>query len=118
MSHYAHVVDGIVQSVIAAEEEFVQSNPPALGKWIQTSYNTHAGVHTQGGTPLRKNFAAPGYSYDAELDAFVPPRPFDSWILDSETAQWQPPWPAPDDDNMYAWDPTTANWKIYSQSQE
>jgi hypothetical protein len=117
MSHYAHVVDNRVQAVIVADQEFVQNNPPALGEWIQTSYNTHAGVHPEN-RPLRKNFAGLGYTYNAELDAFIPPRPYDTWVLNTETGQWQAPFPPPIDGNMYAWDPMTVNWKKYNFGEE
>ena len=91
MSHFAKVVDGVVTQVIVAEPEFfntfVDSSP---GEWIQTSYNTFAGQHPNG-TPLRKNFAGIGYTYDPVRDAFIPPKPSDSWVLNEETCQWEDP---------------------------
>ncbi len=76
MGHFAKVNNGIVEQVIVAEPEFfntfVDTSP---GQWIQTSYNTHGGVHKNGGTPLRKNYAGIGYTYDAQRDAFIPPKP-------------------------------------------
>ena len=77
----------------------------------QTSYNTHGGVHLLGGTPLRKNFAAVGYTYDAERDAFIPPQPWPSWTLDDDTCLWQPPTPYPDNGGMYTWDENTQTWE-------
>ena len=80
MAHYAKVLDGKVIQVIVAEQEFMNEfidNSP--GKWIQTSYNTKGNVHKLGGTPLRKNYAGIGFTYDKEKDAFIPPQPFASW---------------------------------------
>lgn len=112
MSHFAKVVDGIVAQVIVAEPEFFQtfvdSSP---GEWLQTSYNTHGGQHRNGGTPLRKNYAGVGYSYDRTKDAFIPPKPFASWVLNDTTCLWDAPTPMPTDDNVYEWDETTTSWK-------
>ena len=112
MSHFAKVVDGIVTQVIVAEPEFFQtfvdSSP---GEWIQTSYNTHGGQHRNGGTPLRKNYAGIGYSYDRTKDAFIPPKPYPSWVLNEETCLWGAPTPMPTDDKFYEWDETTTSWK-------
>lgn len=88
MSHFAKVLNGIVTQVIVAEAEFfdtfVDSSP---GQWIQTSYNTHGGQHPEN-RPLRKNFAGIGYTYDAERDAFIPPKPEGDYALDDETCLW------------------------------
>jgi hypothetical protein len=81
------------------------------GTWIKTSYNTVGGVHLTGGTPLRKNYAAAGYSYDAERDAFIPPKPFLSWLLDEESCRWEPPVAYPDDGKIYEWDEKNINWE-------
>jgi hypothetical protein len=111
MSHFAKVVDGIVTQVIVAEPEFfetfVDSSP---GEWIQTSYNTHGGVHSNGGTPLRKNYAGIGFTYDRTKDAFIPPKPFASWVLNEETCLWDAPVAMPSDGKMYQWDENTTNW--------
>jgi hypothetical protein len=111
MAHFAKVVDGKVSQVIVAEPEFfetfVDSSP---GEWIQTSYNTHGGVHTLGGTPLRKNYAGIGYTYDRTRDAFIPPQPFASWLLDEETCLWNAPVAMPDDGKIYQWDEATTSW--------
>ena len=80
------------------------------GTWIKTSYNTFGGKHLQGGTPLRKNFAGPGFSYDPERDAFIPPKPFDSWLLDEDTCLWNSPIPYPADGKNYYWDESLVNW--------
>jgi hypothetical protein len=88
VSHFAKIVNGIVTQVIVAEPEFfdtfVDSSP---GEWIQTSYNTHGGQHPEG-RPLRKNYAGIGYTYDAERDAFIPPKPEGDYALDEETCLW------------------------------
>lgn len=111
MAHFAKVNNGIVEQVIVAEPEFfdtfVDSSP---GQWIQTSYNTHGGVHANGGTPLRKNFAGIGYTYDAGRDAFIPPKPFASWTLNESTCLWGAPVAMPTDDKRYKWDEATTSW--------
>lgn len=110
MSNFARVFNGIVTQVIVAEPEFfdtfVDSSP---GEWIQTSYNTHGGQHPEG-RPLRKNYAGIGYTYDKERDAFIPPKPFDSWVLDEETCQWNAPVEYPRDGKEYYWDEKQVNW--------
>jgi len=117
MSHFAKVVDGIVTQVIVAEAEFFQtfvdSSP---GEWIQTSYNTHGGQHRNGGTPLRKNYAGIGYSYDRTKDAFIPPKPYPSWVLNDDTCLWGAPTPMPTDDKTYIWDETTTSWKELTEA--
>jgi hypothetical protein len=111
MSHFAKVVDGVVTQVIVAEPEFFQtfvdSSP---GEWIQTSYNTYGGEHKLGGTPLRKNYAGIGFTYDRVKDAFIPPKPFASWVLNEDTCLWDAPVAMPDDGKIYTWDEATVNW--------
>ena len=113
MAHFAKVVDNIVTQVIVAEPEFfdtfVDSSP---GTWIQTSYNTQGGVHTSGGTPLRKNYAGVGFTYDAAIDAFYAPQPYPSWTLDDETCLWNPPTAYPDDGKIYTWNESTTSWDL------
>ena len=112
MAHWAKIVDGKVVSVIVAEKEFfdtfVDSSP---GQWLQTSYNTQGGVHKNGGTPLRKNYAGIGYTYDAVRDAFIPPSPFASWTLNDNTCLWEAPVAMPTDGKAYEWDEATTSWK-------
>ena len=111
MSHFAKVENGIVTQVIVIEQDVLASGlwgDPA--SWVQTSYNTSGGVHSQGNTPLRKNYAGVGYTYDATRDAFIPPSPYASWVLDETTCQWQSPTPIPTDDKMYTWDEDTTSW--------
>lgn len=76
----------------------------------QTSYNTHGGVHALGGTPFRKNYAGIGYTYDPVRDAFVPPRPYASWVLNETTCLWGAPVAYPDDGKRYSWDEATTSW--------
>jgi hypothetical protein len=111
MSHFAKVVNGVVTQVIVAEPEFFQtfvdSSP---GEWIQTSYNTRGGVHANGGTPLRKNFAGIGYAYDVSRDAFIPSKRFASWVLNEETCLWEAPVQMPNNGKFYNWDEPTLSW--------
>ena len=128
MAHYAKVQNGTVTQVIVAEPEFfdsfVDSSP---GKWIKTSYNIRGGVYYDPNTNqpaadqsiidgdearLRKNFAGIGYTYDIERDAFIPPKPYDSWVLNEDTCLWDPPVPYPDDGNEYTWDEETTSWVV------
>jgi hypothetical protein len=80
--------------------------------WKQTSYNTLGGVHLSGGTPLRKNHAGIGYTYDEVRDAFIPPKPYNSWILNEDTCIWNAPVASPNDDNTYSWNESTLTWDI------
>ena len=111
MSHFAKVKDNIVIEVIVAEAEFfdtfVDTSP---GEWIQTSYNTIGGEHLLGGTPLRKNYAGIGFTYDATKDAFIPPQEFDSWTLNESTCLWECPVDYPDHSKMYGWNEETQTW--------
>jgi hypothetical protein len=111
MGHYAKVVDSKVTQVIVAEPDFfatfVDSSP---GEWIQTSYNTSGGVHVLGGTPLRKNYAGIGHTYDRERDAFIPPQPYASWTLNEDTCLWESPIPYPNDNKAYEWNESTQEW--------
>jgi hypothetical protein len=117
MGHFAKVVNGVVTQVIVAEPDFfdtfVDTTP---GEWIQTSYNTYAGEHTKGGTPLRKNFAGVGYLYMSNIDAFVPPKPYPSWILDEDRGVWNAPVERPNDGEQYSWDETNGEWVQISRS--
>jgi hypothetical protein len=112
MSHFAKIEDGIVTQVIVAEQDFINSG--AVGNaadWVQTSYNTHAGQHPEG-RPLRKNYAGIGYSYDAGRDAFIPPKPHNSWVLDEDTCLWNAPVAYPTDGNRYEWNESTTSWDL------
>jgi hypothetical protein len=80
--------------------------------WKQTSYNTHGGVHQLGGTPLRKNHAGIGYTYDEDRDAFIPKKPYNSWILNEQTCNWEAPVAYPTDGQRYQWNENLANWEL------
>ena len=120
MGHFAKVVDGKVVQVIVAEKEFVDtfvdSSP---GQWLRTSYNMRGGIHYEPNSDkprpdqsqaLRKNYAGIGYSYDPVRDAFIPPQPFPSWILDEQTCLWDAPKPMPTDGKPYRWDEAAQDW--------
>jgi len=107
MSHFAKIENGIVTEVIVAEQEYIDTID---GQWIQTSYNTLGNVHKLNGTPLRKNFAGIGYTYDSELDAFIPPKPYASWVLNEETCLWEAPTSKPTNGKKYDWNESTTSW--------
>jgi hypothetical protein len=111
MAHYAKVLDGKVVQVIVAEQDFIDNMVDTTpGKWIQTSYNTRAGVHRNGETPLRKNFAGVGMIYDKTRDAFYHPQPYPSWTLNEDTCIWEAPIAFPDDGEQYTWNEETQSW--------
>jgi len=118
MAHYAKVKEGVVTQVIVAEADFFDSFvDDSPGEWIQTSYNTHGGQHydpetgeVDDGTPLRKNYAGVGFTYDADRDAFYAPQPFASWTLNEKTCLWEAPVEYPDDGNDYIWNENITNW--------
>lgn len=115
MAHFAEVDNnGVVQRVIVvANKDTADANGNEMesigvafcqkllgGTWLQTSYNGN----------IRKNYAGIGYTYHADIDAFVPPQPFASWLLNTDTAQWEAPVPMPNDGEMYRWDEEVGNW--------
>ena len=117
MAHFAQLDDnnGVIQVIVVANAAiddlpFPESEPVGVSLcksiygqntlWLQTSYNGN----------FRKNYAGKGYSYNPSLDAFVAPKPYPSWILNPETAQWEPPIPYPNDGKMYRWDEDTTSW--------
>lgn len=106
MSHFAKVEDNIVTQVIVAEQDFIDT---LSGTWVQTSYNTKHGQHPNG-TPLRKNFAGIGYTYDSTKDAFIPPQKHPTWVLNETTCMWEAPVAKPDDGELYQWNRDTNNW--------
>ena len=122
MAHYAILDDNnIVTQVITGKDEglhvadweaYYQN---LTGKTCKrTSYNTTGGVHVGGGTPFRKNYAGIGYTYDESKDAFIPPKPFISWILNEDSCTWESPVPAPaTESNEYSyWDESTTSWIV------
>lgn len=111
MAHFAKVENGIVTNVIVAEQEFVDTLD---GTWIQTSYNTRYNQHRNDGYPLRGNYAGIGYSYLEDEDIFMPPKPFESWVLHTGNAAWVAPVdrpPEPEEDGKtWIWDEDTISW--------
>lgn len=120
MPHFARVVNEIVTQVVVSDPDFLSSiDNSSDGEWVQTSYNTRGGVHydPHTGNPsrdqtkaFRKNYAGIGYVYDKIRNAFIPPKPYDSWLLNTETCLWQSPVPIPDNDNQYQWDEKEQKW--------
>lgn len=118
MAHFAEVDEtNTVVRVLVVDDMYEEDGANFLanvcglgGRWIKTSYNTHKGKHTLGGTPLRKNFAGVGFTYDETLDAFIPPKVFPSHVFDEETCNWIPPVPYPTDGKVYAWNEDTFSW--------
>jgi hypothetical protein len=117
MAHYAFLDENnIVTEVIVGKDEgedginWEQWYGDFRGQVCKrTSYNTIAGVHNNGGIPFRKNYAGIGYKYQADIDAFVAPKPYASWTLD-DNAQWQAPTAMPTDGKMYSWNEQTLSW--------
>jgi len=115
MAHFAKLDENnIVTTVIVVDNDIATSESAGVtfinnlygtsDTWKQTSYNTVANTHLLGGTPFRKNYAGIGYTYDADKNAFIPPKPFASWVLDDTTCQWKAPIDVTDDsENSYYW---------------
>ena len=119
MAHFAEIDENnIVTRVLVVDndqedrgQEFLATDLGLGGTWIKTSYNTIAGVHSNGGTPLRKNYAGIGYTYDSVRDAFYAPKPFASWTLDEETCTWNAPTPMPvEEGKFFTWNEETISW--------
>lgn len=125
MAHYAFIDENnIVTQVITGRNEDDQTG--GILDWeeyygdffnqrcLRTSYNTYNNQHREGGTPFRGNYAGQGYSYIEEYDIFMPPKPYESWVLEVNTASWAPPipYPANEDGVEYVWDEDTTSWKI------
>jgi hypothetical protein len=136
MAHFAKLGTGnIVEQVIVVSNDIATTEQAGVNfinklnntrdVWKQTSYNTFAGLHKTGGTPFRKNYAGIGYSYDEQKDAFIPPKPYNSWILNENTCQWQSPIPYPitntqneinefgnPQNDLYKWNETNLTWDL------
>lgn len=116
MSHWAEINENnmVIRVVVGNDEDPDEGYQWLIdnlgGTWVKTSYNTIGGVHTLGGTPFRKNFAGVGFTYDAQRDAFIPPKLFPSWILDEDTCFWKAPVPHPGDGKVYRWIEENLNW--------
>ena len=123
MAHYAKIISNKVTQVIVAEQDFINTLP---GTWVQTSYNTHGNIHysqeldennkqipsTDQTKALRKNYAGIGYTYDSTRDAFIPPKQYNSWVLNETTCLWEAPSSKPNDDNEYQWNENTTSWEL------
>ena len=118
MAHYAlldrnnivvQVITGVDENEGVYDWELFYTQETRL-QAKRTSYNTQGGVHTGGGTPFRKNYAGIGYTYDAQRDAFIPPKPYPSWLLNEQTCLWEPPVAMPQDGKLYQWDEATTSW--------
>lgn len=111
MSHFAQIDENdIVTQVLVIEQDVIDTGTFGdPSSFIQTSYNTRGGVHTMGGTPLRKNYAGIGFKYDRQRDAFIPPKPFNSWSLNEDSCTWEAPVPRPTD-GVYSWDEDNLQW--------
>jgi len=130
MAHFAKLgVGNIIEKVevvsndVATTEQvgvdFLNNLYGTRDVWKQTSFNTRGGVHKTGGTPFRKNFAGIGYIYDQARDAFIPPKPFNSWTLNETTCLWESPIPEPtltqeqiDNNNYYRWNEENQTWDL------
>jgi len=115
MAHFAEIDDNniVLRVIVVANKDTADANGNEVesigvafcqrllgGNWVQTSYHGN----------IRKNYAGIGYTYDAAIDAFVPPQPYPSWVLNTNTAQWEAPVPYPTDGKMYSWDEATQSW--------
>lgn len=120
MAHYAFLDESnIVTEVIVGKNEGEEGTDWEVhygnfrGQTCKrTSYNTQGGVHTGGGTPYRKNYAGIGYTYDEARDAFIPPKPYPSWLLNEDTCLWEAPVAMPEDGERYRWDEATTSWVL------
>lgn len=115
MSHFAKLDENNVVVFVTRGRQEDDGKEQELSdrtgdRYVQTSYNTQGGVHINGGTPFRKNYAGIGYTYDPNRDAFIPPKPFESWTLNEDTCLWESPFPYPNDGGLYIWDETSVSW--------
>tara|TARA_R100000900_G_scaffold32182_1_gene26074 strand:- start:47 stop:430 length:384 start_codon:yes stop_codon:yes gene_type:complete len=110
------VVSNDIATTEQAGVDFLNTLYKTRNVWKQTSYNTIGGEHTLGGTPFRKNYAGIGFKYDQTRDAFIPPKPYDSWTLNEATCLWDPPVVKPDDGNLYNWNESTTSWDLIDNS--
>ena len=120
MAHFAYVENGFVTKVLVIEQDKIDTG--LFGdpkKFIQTSHNTHGGIYYTPNTnkpdpdqskALRKNYAGVGYFYESRRDAFIPPQPYNSWVLNDDTCLWDPPKPYPEDNEQYEWNEEQCNW--------
>jgi len=122
MAHYAFLNENnIVTEVIVGKDESNFNWEQQYGSFRgqlckRTSYNTYGGIHNKGGIPFRKNYAGIGYQYDQQRDAFIPPKPFNSWILNEDTCLWESPIPYPQDNNRYNWNEQNQSWDLIEEN--
>lgn len=112
-----HVVSNDVATTEQAGIDFLNNLYNTRDVFKQTSYNTYGGEHKLGGTPFRKNYATIGGRYDSSRDAFIPPKPHLSWVLNETTCQWEAPVAKPEDDNYYVWNEETKQWDLVDNSE-
>jgi len=126
MAHFAKLgSENIVEQVIVVSNDIATTEQAGIDfinqlyntndNWKQTSYNTQGGVHKLGGTPLRKNYAGIGYTYNEGKDAFIPPKPYSSWILNETTCFWEAPITYPTDGQRYDWNESTLSWDLVTE---
>lgn len=141
MAHFAQIgLNNVVKNIVVVDESFFEdgegnrSEENAIQRlinntghltWVQTSYNTRQGVYlnqdlepSTAKQPLRKNYAVIGGTYDPNRDAFIPLKPFESWVLNEDTCDWDPPTPYPDNGSYYDWDETTQSWVLWKTAEE
>jgi hypothetical protein len=118
MAHFAKIENNLVTEVLVVNNDLEHRGADFLvndlglgGTWIKTSYNTRGNVHVNGGIPFRKNYAGIGFSYDSNRDAFIPPKPYESWLLNEDSCLWEAPVAMPTDGKLYMWDEETLSWK-------
>ena len=119
MAHYAFLNNNIVTEVIVGKDEGEDNTDLEVhyGNFRnqvckRTSYNTQGGIHSSGGIPYRKNYAGIGYTYDEQRDAFIPQKPYASFILNEDTCLWEPPVPYPTDGEQYTWNEEDLQWSL------
>ena len=123
MAHFAKLgIGNKVENIVVVSDDIATSEQAGVDflnnlygtndVWKQTSYNTLKGNHLLGGTPFRKNYAGIGFKYDQTRDAFIPPKPFKSWILNETTCDWEAPVAIPDDGQRYIWNETNQSWDL------
>ena len=110
-----HVVNNDIATTEQAGVDFLNNLYQSRDVYKQTSYNTFGGEHLLGGTPFRKNYAGINYTYDQTKDAFIPPKPYNSWTLNESTCQWEAPIAYPNDDNNYKWNEETKQWDLINE---
>lgn len=115
MAHYAYLDDNnvVTQVIVGKDENDGDTDWEAYYGAKRTSYNTHGGVHADGGTPFRYNYAGIGFTFDPDFGpdgAFIPPQPFPSWTLNATTALWDAPTPMPETEGMWSWDEDAQAW--------